>query len=79
MRKLGIFIAVMAFMQLHAAAMASDTAAAKPEINKNDQIRIMADKLIAEVDAGEIEFIGNVKATQAETVITADRLKIFYK
>lgn len=38
----------------------------------------MADKLVAEVDAGQIEFIGNVKATQAETVITADRLKIFY-
>ena len=65
-------------MQSHAAAMASDTAVTKPEINKNDQIRIKADKLIAEVDAGEIEFIGNVKATQAETVITADRLKIFY-
>ena len=78
MREWGILIAVMAFMQSHAAAMASDTASPKPETNKNDQIRIMADKLIAEVDAGEIEFIGNVKATQAETVITADRLKIFY-
>jgi lipopolysaccharide assembly outer membrane protein LptD (OstA) len=39
---------------------------------------IIADKLFAEVDAGVIEFVGNVKATQAETVVTADRLKIIY-
>ena len=77
-RKWGILIAVMVFMQSHTTAMATDTAAAKAGINKNDQIRIMADKLVAEVDAGQIEFFGNVKATQAETVITADRLKIFY-
>lgn len=34
--------------------------------------------MIATVDAGEIEFIGNVKATQANTIITADRLIIVY-
>jgi lipopolysaccharide export system protein LptA len=46
--------------------------------NENEEIRIIADKLFAEVDAGVIEFVGNVKATQAETVVTADRLKIIY-
>jgi lipopolysaccharide export system protein LptA len=46
--------------------------------NENEQIRIIADKLFAEIDAGVIEFVGNVKATQAETVITSDRLKIIY-
>ena len=55
--------------------MASDTTAINAETNENNQIRIVANKLFAEVDAGEIEFAGNVKATQAET---ADRLKIFY-
>ena len=45
---------------------------------ENEEIRIIADKLFAEVDAGVIEFVGNVKATQAETVVTADRLKIIY-
>jgi lipopolysaccharide export system protein LptA len=46
--------------------------------DENKKIRITADKLIAALDAGEIEFIGNVKATQTNTVITADRLKIIY-
>ena len=46
--------------------------------NENEKIRILADKLFAEVDAGVIEFVGNVKATHAETVISADRLKIIY-
>ena len=46
--------------------------------NENEKIRIIADKLFAEVDAGVIEFVGNVKATHAETVISADRLKIIY-
>ena len=75
---LGILIAVMGFLQPFATTMASETAVAEAETNENNQIRIVADKLFAEVEAGEIEFVGNVKATQAETVITADRLKIFF-
>ena len=46
--------------------------------SENEKIRIIADKLLAEIDAGVIEFVGNVKATQAETVVTSDRLKIIY-
>jgi lipopolysaccharide export system protein LptA len=69
-------IFVFFWSQMPAAASTPiDTSAKKDETKK---IRITADKLIAAVDAGEIEFIGNVKATQANTVITADRLKIFY-
>lgn len=48
----------------------------KKDLDK--KIRITADKLIAMVEAGEIEFIGNVRATQTNTVITAERLKIIY-
>jgi len=69
-------IFVFFWLQMSAAASTPiDTSTKKDE---NKKIRITADKLIAAVDAGEIEFIGNVKATQANTVITADRLKIFY-
>jgi lipopolysaccharide transport protein LptA len=57
------------------AATAIDTAANKAANNK---IRITSDKMIAAMDAGQIEFIGNVKATQTNTVIHADRLKIIY-
>lgn len=46
---------------------------------KNMPIHITADRLISDKNAGYAEFIGNVKAVQEETVITADRLKIFLK
>jgi LPS export ABC transporter protein LptC/lipopolysaccharide transport protein LptA len=46
--------------------------------HENSRIRIAADKLVAEVDAGEIEFVGNVKATRMDAVITSDRLEIIY-
>ena len=60
------------------AAAATETIDTNDTNNENSPIRITADKLVAEVDAGEIEFVGNVKATQADTVITSDRLKIIY-
>ena len=66
------------FVWAHAIVTASETIDANVKNNENKEIRIIADKLFAEVDAGVIEFVGNVKATYAETVITADRLKIIY-
>ncbi len=59
-----------------AAATDSTRPNAKNPATKN--IRITADKLIAKIDAAEIEFIGSVRATQAGVVITADYLKIIY-
>ncbi len=79
-----IFISVLqalimltVFTGAPAAAAASEAIDANNP-NKNNRIRITSDKLNAEVDAGEIEFIGNVKATQVGAVITSDRLKIIY-
>jgi lipopolysaccharide export system protein LptA len=54
-----------------------DTTTYKNE--KKQKIHITADKLVSDNEANYVEFIGNVKAIQAETIITADRLKIFYK
>lgn len=45
----------------------------------NEKIYITADKLISDNKAGYAEFIGNVRAKQDETVITAERIKIFFK
>ena len=45
---------------------------------ENRRIRITADKLVAELDVSEIEFIGNVRTTSDDAVITSDRLKIIY-
>ena len=46
--------------------------------SRNDQTFISADKLVTDNNTKSAEFIGHVKATQGDTVITADRLKIFY-
>ena len=51
----------------------------KISAEKNKPIHITSDRLISDKNAGYAEFIGNVKAIQEETVITADRLKIFIK
>ena len=76
--------ALLLLIMLSVFAGAQNTAAApetnnrKDTSNENSRIRIRADKLVAEIDAGEIEFVGNVKTTQADAIITSDRLKIIY-
>jgi|GEM_PF-1026948 len=44
-----------------------------------NRIHITADRLIAERNSNNAEFIGNVRAVQETTVITSEKLKIFYK
>jgi lipopolysaccharide transport protein LptA len=66
------------FAGAHTATAAPETIDTNDKNNENNRIRITADKLVAEVDAAEIEFVGNVKATQADAVLTSDRLKIVY-
>lgn len=60
-----------------------NTAASEPSehrvnLSNTKTIRITADKLIAEIDAAEVTFFGNVKVQQPGTVITSNRLKIVY-
>ena len=45
---------------------------------KDEMIFITSDKLISDNGAGYAEFIGNVRAVQGTTVITANKLKIYY-
>ena len=52
--------------------------ATNPE-KDSKKIHITADRLIADNEAMSAEFIGNVVAIRETDVITADRLKIFYK
>ena len=68
----------MAMPSAHADDM-SNNPDTKDHNKNNNKIYITADKLISDNKAGYAEFIGNVRANQEETVITADRLKIFYK
>lgn len=46
---------------------------------KNEQIHITSDLLTTFNETGVAEFSGNVRAVQGDTVITSERLKIFYK
>jgi len=46
---------------------------------QNQRIEITAQSLEADDAKKYAEFAGNVRAVQGETVITADRLKIFYE
>lgn len=52
---------------------------ANQRVEDKEKIYIIADKLISDGNTDSFEFIGNVKATQEGFVITADRLKVFYK
>jgi lipopolysaccharide transport protein LptA len=42
-------------------------------------VHITSDKVLSDQNEKWVEFIGNVQATQEGSVITADRIKIFYK
>jgi lipopolysaccharide transport protein LptA len=75
---LPVLIMLSVFAGLQDAAAAPETIDSDHTNHANNRFRITADKLVAKVDAAEIEFIGNVKTTRADAVITSDRLKIIY-
>jgi lipopolysaccharide export system protein LptA len=78
-------IAVAAIIFALATGVASDSAAAENQpaaggpSPPSEPIRITADKLISNAKEAYAEFIGHVKATQEDTVITADVLRIYYQ
>jgi len=73
-----VFTAAAVFSGAVFAAEQPKTAATekKPE---DVPIQITADQLVSNNEEKYAEFIGNVKATQADFVITADTLKIYYE
>ncbi|RPH47583.1 MAG: hypothetical protein EHM85_19510 [Desulfobacteraceae bacterium] len=78
-----LLICCFAFSLLFLFHPDSAFAAEKTQKQKKDEgekkIHITADRLIAEGNSNNAEFIGNVRAVQETTVITSERLKIFYK
>ena len=61
------------------APLAAWAAPAPAESDQAAPIHITSDTMVVESAARSAEFIGNVRAVQQTTVITADRLKVFYK
>jgi lipopolysaccharide export system protein LptA len=73
-----VFAAAAFFSGAVFAAGESTTAAADKE-PEEVPILITADQLISNNEEKYAEFIGNVKATQADFVITSDKLRIYYE
>jgi len=59
--------------------VAEETSSESSQIKDENRIYITADTLITNTNDKNAEFIGNVKATQGTTVITSERLKVFYR
>ncbi len=72
------FIMLTVFAGAYLAAAPPETVEPNVKNIENSRTQITADKLVAELDAREIEFVGNVKVTRVDAVITSDRLKIIY-
>jgi len=80
LRNLALFFLLTFCFLIHMAhANDSSRKPKKESPGGNGAIHITSDKLISDNKAGYAEFIGNVKAIQDDTVITSDRLKIFFK
>lgn len=72
------FILLLLFAGRYQAVAEAEAGEPHDPNKENSRIWITADKLVAQLDASEIEYIGNVKATRADAIITSDRLKIIY-
>ena len=70
---------IMAAMLLSSAAAAAEPSADSPTSVNEDQIQIVADKLMTHQAEKFAEFSGNVRASQGSFVINADRLRIYYQ
>lgn len=66
---------LMGFLSCMSQPAMADETADKPN---RDPIRITADKLVTDNQKRSAQFSGDVKAVQGETVMTTDRLTIFY-
>jgi lipopolysaccharide export system protein LptA len=62
---------------LHAMA-GTDVPGSKSADPEAKKIHITAQRLISDTNNNNAEFIGNVRASQGDTLITADSLKIFF-
>lgn len=45
----------------------------------HQKIHIKADEVIADLESGETQFLGNVRISQGQSVIIADRMHVYYR
>jgi lipopolysaccharide export system protein LptA len=71
---LAVWIAGLIPTTLSMAQTSQPAPVANPE-----KIHIKADQVIADIEGGEAEFVGNVRVTQGSSTVTADRMNVFYR
>ncbi len=76
---LHIVLFILAAVLLSSAAVAEEQPLSKQTGENAEQIQIVADKLITNSEEKFAEFIGNVRASQGNLIITSDRLRIYYQ
>lgn len=74
-----VFLLIFCFLIQPAHANDTSHNPGEKSLSGNRTIHITSDRLISNNKAGYAEFIGHVKAIQGDTVITSDKLKIFFK
>ena len=79
-----LLIVMIAFISFYSGVSVTESAdnplpGAGNHDGKEQELLITADRLDADVKEGYSEFSGNVKATQGDTVIAADRIRIYFK
>ena len=79
LRLYGLIILLVLLGFMTEAGIAADKSSDPDGDKAANRIHIISDKLITDTKAKTAEFIGNVRATQGDTVIIADRLKIYYQ
>lgn len=61
------------------ALMGVETPSSAVFLKTNQKIHIKADEVIADLESGETQFLGNVRVSQGQSVITADRMNVYYR
>jgi lipopolysaccharide export system protein LptA len=62
-----------------AATMGVEPPLPKAIVQENEDIYISADEVITELESGKTLFEGNVRVSQGQSVITADRMIVYYR
>ena len=79
LRGIEILLMIMVPLLLSSAAVGVEPAQQNTTLADNDQIQIVADKLITNNKEKFAEFSGDVRASQGTFVITSDLLRIYYQ
>ena len=74
-----VLLFIFASMVLSTAAIAEDPSQTNEGLKSDEQIQIVADKMITNDAQKFAEFIGNVRASQGTFVITSERLRIYFQ